>query len=303
MEDIQQALPRRVRSLRKNAAGCLFVLPLFLGMMLIVFGPLGTVVVNSVQRIDALGGTSTFAGLANYRRLLEDPDFAGAVRNSVLFVVLFVPLNTGAALLLATLVNVPLRLRYVYRSIFFLPFVTSLVAWSVIWTLVLQKDGGLNAVLGLFSVDGPNWLHEVGWAMIAIVLVVLLKNVGLGMILFMAALQTVPIELLEAATLDGAGRIARFRRIVLPVVGPTVFLVMSISTIGAFQVFDTIRIMTEGGPEKSTSMLAWYVYVQGFRSYDLGYASAVAVALFLLILAITSGLWIVRRRLVYQEAD
>lgn len=294
--------PRRGRLARREAlAGIAFVAPQVLGFSVIVAGPLLAVAWYSLHDWNLLTGQSSFVGLANYERLLEEPQFAEVVRNSLVFAAGVVPLTLVIGLTLAVLVNQRIRGAAFYRTAFFMPVVVSLVAWSLVWDFLLQADGGINQLLSLVGVQGPNWLRDPALAMVSVVVVQVLKNVGIAVVLFMAALQEVPVDLGEAARIDGAGPWARFRHITLPMIAPTTFFVLVLTVIGSLKVFEQILLLTEGGPGLSTTVLVYYVYRQAFALFDAGYASAIAVVLFSLILVLTLAQWRVRRRWVFHE--
>lgn len=282
-------------------AGYLMVSPQLAGFLVFVLLPLAAVVYYSVSDWNLLTGDVSYQGLANYERMLQDPEFVTVLRNSLVFAGGVVPLAVGLGLVLALLVNQRLPGQSFLRSVFFLPVVLSLVAWTIVWEFLLQDDGGINLLLQTVGIDGPNWLRGGGTAMVSVVVVQVLKTVGLNMVFFLAALQDVPRDLEEAAQLDGAGPWARFRHIVLPLIAPTTFLVTMITVIGSLKVFEQILLLTHGGPGVSTTVLVYYVYNQAFEFHDPDYASAVAVVLFGLVLALTVLQWRVRRRWVFHE--
>ena len=179
----------------------------------------------------------------------------------------------------------------------------SLVAWTIVWNFLLQDNGGINSILRTVGVDGPNWLRGDTTALLSVVVVQVLKNVGLNMVLFLAALQGVPASLLEAAQIDGAGAWRRFRSIILPMISPTVLLTSIITVSGSLQVFAQIQILTGGGPSNHTNVLVYYFYQQAFQNHDFGYGSALAVVLFVIILGLTLLQWRLRKRWVFLEQD
>jgi multiple sugar transport system permease protein len=287
---------------RDALLGYLFIAPQMLGFIVFVLGPIAAVFVFSTQHRNLLAGTVAPAGLANYERLLTDPFFPVVVRNSIIFASGLVPLNVTLALTLAIMLTQKLRGMIFFRTLFFAPVITSAVAWAIVWRFLLQGDQGLNAFLSLVGIDGPNWLREPGWAMASVIVTRVLKTVGLNMIIFMGALQSIPQDLYEAASVDGANRWQRVRFITLPLLAPTILLVLILTIVGSLQVFDHILLLTGGGPGNATSVLVYYVYFQAFRSYQLGYASALAVILFLAALGVTALQWALRRRVVYNES-
>jgi multiple sugar transport system permease protein len=282
-------------------SGYAFVAPQFIGFFIFLGIPMLAVVYYSLFDWHILRGTAELTGVSNYVQMLGDPQFATVLRNTFLFCAGLVPFNLVLALGLALLLDQKLPGTTVFRTLFFAPVVVSLVAWAIVWNFLLQDDGGLNLFLSTVGIEGPNWLRETRWAMPSVITVQVFKNVGLNMILFLAALQSVPGEIIEASRVDGAGPFKGFRLITLPMIAPTVLLVSIITVIGSFQVFATIVVLTGGGPGNATNVLVYYVYQQAFRVYEAGYASAGAVVLFGIVLALTVLQWQMRKRWVFHE--
>jgi len=230
-----------------------------------------------------------FVGLDNYRRLAGDAEFWTALRNTLYFVAVGGPLSVLVSLAAALLVNHRLTpFKGLFRSLLFLPVVTTLVAVAVVWRYLYQpRYGVLNYLLSGFGVGPVDWLGDPDWAMPAIILMAVWKNFGFNMIVFVAGLQSIPESLYEAASIDGAGARQRFFHITLPLLAPTFLFVAVITMIGHFQLFAEPYVMTQGGPAGSTLSLALLMYQQGFRWWNLGYASAIAFVLFGLVLGLT----------------
>ncbi|MCK6556920.1 sugar ABC transporter permease [Candidatus Binatia bacterium] len=230
------------------------------------------------------------AGSGNYRRLLGDPLFWTALRNTALFVVLAGPLSVALSLGAALLVSAPaVRLQPLFRTIFFLPVVTTLVAVAVVWRYLYHpRVGLLNYGLGLIGLGPVDWLGDPRWAMPAIVVLAVWKNFGFNMVIFMAGLQSIPERLYEAARIDGAGTWQQFRQVTLPMLMPTLVFVGIMTLIGQLQLFAEPYVMTQGGPAHSTLSVVLLMYQEGFRWWNMGYAAAVAVVLFLIILGLTA---------------
>jgi len=228
-------------------------------------------------------------GAANYGALLAEPRFWTALRNTALFVVIAGPLSVAASLAAALLVTAgALRLAGVFRTLFFLPVVTSLVAIAVVWRYLYQpRFGLLNYALGFVGIAPRDWLGDRHWALLAIMLMSVWKGFGFNMVIFMAGLQSIPTQLYEAASIDGAGRAAQFRRITLPMLRPTLTFVVVMTLIGNFQLFAEPYVMTRGGPSDATLSVVLYMYEQGFRWWNLGYAAAIAFTLFGIILIVS----------------
>jgi multiple sugar transport system permease protein len=281
--------------------GYTMVAPVVLGSLAFVVLPLGMVVWYSLHEWNVLANTFTFVGAENYQRMASDPGLGDALLATVWFSIGLVVVNIALALLLAVLLNQKLPGTTTFRTFFFSPVVVSLVAWTIVWSFLLQADGGINGFLSVLGAEGPNWLRHPTTAMIAVIIVQVFKNVGLNMILFLAALQGVPEELQEAARLDGAGAWRRFRSITLPLISPTILLVSIITIVGSLEVFAQIDVLTGGGPGNSTTVLVYYLYQQAFRFNEFGYASALAVLLFLIVLVLTLLQWQSRKRWVFHE--
>lgn len=286
---------------RDQLAGYLFVSPQLIGGAVFVLLPLGLVVWYSLHEWNVLAGTFDYAGAANYGRLWEDPNLPGVLQVTALFSLGLVPFNLSLALLLAVLLNQRLRGTVAFRTLFFSPVVVTLVAWTLVWRFLLQDDGGVNGVLELAGIEGPNWLRSGGTALMSVIMVQVFKNVGLNMVLYLAALQGVPGDLYEAATMDGASRWRQFRAITVPLISPTILLTSIITIVGSLQVFAQIAVLTEGGPGNSTTVLVYYLYQQAFQFHQFGYAAALAVLLFAIVLALTVAQWQMRRRWVVHE--
>jgi multiple sugar transport system permease protein len=229
-----------------------------------------------------------FVGLENYSELLADPLFRKVTVNTTLYLVLGVPLTMAAALAVAVGLNRIERLKGFFRVGYYLPVVTSIVAVAVVWKFLLREDGGMvNAVLGVVGIDGPAWLDSTTLALPSLVVMAVWRNFGTLMIIFLAALQTVPRELLEAAETDGATAWGRFRHITLPLLRPAMLFGAVITGIGYLQFFEEAYVMTKGGPLDSTRSVTFFTFDQwGYGNY--GYASAAAYLLFLAIMALTA---------------
>lgn len=270
-----------------------FVAPALLVIFIFFFVPVAAAFLLSFTDFDiyALGNLEylRFVGFGNYLRLIQDPLFWIALRNTLYFVLIGGPLSIGVSLGAALLLNSKLvRFKGVFRSALFIPVVTTLVAVAVVWRYLYHpRYGLLNYGLGLIGVGPIDWLGDPTWAMPAIILMAVWKNFGFNMIIFIASLQSIPQHLYEAARIDGADAWRQFRHVTLPLLGPTFIFVTLITLIGYFQLFAEPYVMTQGGPAHSTLSIVLFMYEQGFRWWDLGYAAAVAFVLFLIILAAT----------------
>jgi multiple sugar transport system permease protein len=230
-----------------------------------------------------------FVGAGNYLRLLRDPLFWKVIRNTLVFVLLGVPLTVGAALGGALLVNSKAaRLRGLFRTIFFAPVVTTLVAVAVIFRYLYHPRYGLiNQMLGLLHLPAIDWLGDPAWATVAITLLAVWRSFGYGLVIFVVGLQAIPESLYEAAQLDGAGPWRQLRSITLPLLKPTTLFVGILITVSLFQIFAEPYVMTRGGPLYATTSITLLMYQQGFRWWNLGAAAAIAFVLFAMIIAAT----------------
>jgi multiple sugar transport system permease protein len=287
---------------RDNLAGYLFIAPQLIGSLVFVFVPLCLVVWYSLHEWNVLADTFTFVGGDNYEQLVADPALGKVMLATGLFSVGLVALNLSVALLLAVLLNQRLRGTTFFRTVFFSPVVVSLVAWTIVWGFLLQDNGGVNGLLGSIGVDGPNWLRGDATAMVSVIVVQVVKNVGLNMVLFLAALQGVPGSLYEAATVDGASRWRQFRSITVPMISPTILLTSIITVVGSLQIFAQIAVLTQGGPGMSTTVLVYYLYQQAFQFHHFGYGATLSVLLFAIVLVLTVVQWQMRKRWVFHES-
>ena len=280
--------------MRVGHAAWAFATPALLIITVFFFVPVLAALIVSLTDFDlyALADIRNlrFVGLGNYRHLLHAPDFWRAVANTGYFVAVGVPLSLAASLASALLVNS--RLAYLaafFRTAFFAPVVTTLVAVAVVWRYLLHtRYGLLNYALAHIGIHPIDWLGDPHWALPAIILFAVWKNFGYNMVIFLAALQSIPADLYEAARLDGASLWQEFRRITLPMLRPTLLLVSILTVAGYFQLFAEPYVMTQGGPLQSTVSVLYFMYEEGFKWWNLGSASAVAFLLFLMILAVTA---------------
>ncbi|HEU0076241.1 MAG TPA: sugar ABC transporter permease [Longimicrobiaceae bacterium] len=241
--------------------------------------------------ISAIGDASNarFVGFRNYAQLMRTPLFWQALRNTFYFALVGGPLTIGAALAAALLLNAKaVRLKGFFRTVYFAPFVTTLVAVAIVWRYLYHtRYGLLNYALSWVGIAPVDWLGDPRWALPAIILMAVWKNFGYNMLIFIAGLQAIPEELYEAARIDGATALQRFRHVTIPQLGPTLLFVGVITMIGYFQLFVEPYVMTQGGPLRSTTSVVLLMYEEGFRWWRMGFAAAVAFVLFVIILAAT----------------
>jgi multiple sugar transport system permease protein len=248
-------------------------------------------------------GGHTFTGLKNYNALLASKEFRTSILNTLVFVLLYLPLNIVISLGLAVWIGSrKIKAPGLYRTIFFIPAVTPVVANAAIFSLILSPNGLIDSLMQTwFGVQAPNFLGSKTWAMPAVVMLSVWQGFGYNMLVFSAALDAVPASLTEAAAIDGAGTFARFFRIILPLITPSIFFAVVLTLISSFQVFTQAYVLTGGGPGNATTTMVVYLYEQGFQFYKLGLASAVAWVLFVIILVITIFQFIGQKRWVQYD--
>ncbi len=280
----------------------LFISPMVLGFVLFLLGPIVMAFVMSFTDW-SLFRDPAFIGLGNYKTAFtEDPVFWKTVGNTLYFSAGLVPLNLMMALGLALLLKNKIPGIGFFRTAIFTPVVTSLVVWAIVFKYIFATDAGMiNQLLRMLGIEGPAWLYNMELAMPVVIVVSVLKNVGLNMVIFLAALHDVPKMYYEAAELDGASKRQMLTHVTLPMISPSVFLALMLTLIGSLKVFGQIYVMTGGGPGTSTYVLVYYIYQQAFKLYELGYASAIAFILFFIVLVLTLVQWSVRKRWVHHE--
>jgi multiple sugar transport system permease protein len=292
----------------RGLSGYAFIAPWLVGFVVLTLVPMIASVFLSFTSWTMLSPPSWVGG-ANFQRIItDDPLFLTSLWNTAFYVVLAVPLTVGLGLFLALLLNQPLRGIVFFRTVFFLPSVTNMVAVSVLWLWIFNPEFGLlNRALALAGIDGPLWLQSEIWAKPSLVLMSL-WGVGGTMLIFLAALQGIPRELYEAADLDGAGGYRKFLHVTLPMISPALFFSVVIGIIGSFQVFTQAFVMTgtvqpgsEGGPNNSTLFYVLYLYKKAFQEFEMGYASALAWILFFIVLVFTMMQTRLARRWVHYE--
>lgn len=228
-----------------------------------------------------------FIGLENFTNLFSDATFWAALRNTLIFTIVVVPVQSGLALLIAVLVNSKVRGTTFFRTIYFLPVVTSIVVVSMLWLFLYQKDGLINALLSKIGIQGPDWLADPQWALYAIIVMSIWQAMGFHMIIWLSGLQTIPEELYEAAELDGASRWQQFANVTWPGLRATRTFILITITIAAFGLFAQINVMTQGGPLDSTTTLVFQAVRTGFDQQQTGYASAISMVFFVMVLIVT----------------
>ncbi|MCY4537166.1 MAG: sugar ABC transporter permease [Chloroflexi bacterium] len=296
-------LPEMTQKHREAFVGYLFILPTYIGFIIFILYPLIESMRISFQEFSLLRG-STYIGLENYAQMFADPRLRISYVNTIIFTLFAVFFNAGIGLILAVMLNrrLPILMRNLYRSIFFFPVLIAHTYIAVIWRFLYQQDTGvINYYLGVIGIDPVPWLSNAHWAMAAIIILDVWKNTGFAMLVFLAGLQSIPNEYYEAAQLDGANERQLFFRITIPMLSPTIFFILVIFMIGALQVFDTIIVLTAGGPGDATRSVVLYIYEIAFRTFNMGYAAAVSMTLFAIILVLTAMQFWISRRWVHYE--
>ncbi|MFC5820855.1 carbohydrate ABC transporter permease [Nonomuraea harbinensis] len=280
--------PRRRRAWRDTLIGWSFILPNFLGFALFTLVPVLAAFALAFMEWDSANDPE-WVGLENFARLWNDENFHVALRNTIYYSAGHIPLTLAAALGLAMALNRRLRGVEFFRTAAFFPYVTSLVAVAVVWNMLFNPTAGpVNLFLEAIGVqDPPRWVASTDWAMPAVIATSVWRDMGYYMVLYLAGLQTIPKEYYEAAMVDGANAWQRFWRITIPSLRPTTFFVLVMLTIQSFKVLDLIVVMTDGGPGRSTLVLAQLIFREGIREGEFGYSSAIALVLFLLVFTVT----------------
>lgn len=284
----QQTKEGKRRRLKDNLVAYSFILPNFLGFAIFTLIPMGFSLVLAFMNWDGANRIS-FAGLSNFTMLLKDETFRISLFNTFYYVIFTVPLTMLCSLGLALLLNQPIKGSGFFRTTFFFPYIASLVAVAVVWNMLFNPAAGpVNQFLMWLGVENPpRWSASVEWAMPTVIMASIWKGMGYYMVIYLAALQGIPRHLYEAAEMDGANAWNRFRHVTLPMLTPATFFVSIMLTIASFKVFDLILVMTNGGPGRATNVLVMHTYNMAFREFRFGYASAVAMVLFAIVLVIT----------------
>jgi multiple sugar transport system permease protein len=278
----------------------LYLAPVLIGIVLLTGGAILASFGISMTSWD-LVGSPRWIGAQNYLEMWGSSMFRTVVANTFYYVLLAVPLSVAGSLMLALLVHNRIRGITFFRTVYFFPVVTSMVAVAVVWSWLYNPEFGLlNYLLRLlFGIEGPRWLLSSDWAMPAIALMSVWKGLGYNMLIFLAGLQAIPVTLHEAALIDGAGPWRRFFRITFPMLSPTTFFVIVITLIGSFQIFEQTYMLTQGGPANSTLTLSYHVYQNAFQFFRMGYATAMAYLLFAVTFVATLVQFRLQKRWVY----
>jgi len=273
---------------RKSRTAYLFIAPSMIYAILFVLLPIGGVVILSGTDYNILRGNPSWVGIQNYLELVKDQRFLVSFRNTLTFMAGVIPTGMILSLLLAVGINAKIRGRGVFRTIYYLPQVTSFVAVGIVWHWIFEPRFGLaNFILRKLGLSGLRWLTDPSTALFALMIVHVWKFLGYKMVIFLAGLQSIPESLYEASAIDGAGRVTQFVSITVPMLKPILFYVFATGCIGGFQIFDLIYVMTQGGPLNSTTTVVHQIFLNAFEYFNLGIASAMSLVLFAIILMLT----------------
>ncbi|MCH3971185.1 MAG: sugar ABC transporter permease [Oscillospiraceae bacterium] len=275
---------------REWRSGIFFLLPNIGFFFLFTFIPIIVGLILSFTNYNGFNlQTMKFVGLRNFIELFQDDYFLVALRNTLVYTLVSVPLTLLCALLLALALTAPLPGKGMFKTVFYFPSITAMVAVAIVWGMMFNPTGGpINNFLTSIGVQNPpGWIVSTKWSMFSVVIVSVWKNAGYYMIMILSGLLSIPSDCYEAAKIDGAHGWKKFWYITWPLLSPTMFMVTILAVISSFQVFDLVYVMTQGGPGDSTSVLVYRIYQEGFKNMNMGYASAMAYFLFLIILIFT----------------
>lgn len=287
----------------RRAATAVFLAPSLIGLVVFCLVPIISSLVYSFMEYDLLAGTKEFTGLGNFTRILTGSEFPKVLGHTMTYLGLYLPLILVTSVVEALVLNQSFKGRGFFRAVFYTPVITSWVAAAVVWTWVLSgKYGLLNQLLAPLGIVGPSWLNSKEWAMPGVVIAAVWKDTGYYALMVLAALKSIDPAYYEAAAIDGASGVRRFFGITLPLISPTLFLLIVINIIYGLQVFDSVLIMTNGGPGGATTVFLERIYRYAFRQYKMGMASAYSWILFILIFVFTVVQFVLQRKWVNYDA-
>ncbi|WP_078434876.1 carbohydrate ABC transporter permease [Metabacillus halosaccharovorans] len=285
----------------ESLAGFLFVSPMLIGVSVLVLLPIFATFILSfsdwkfIQSIDQL----KWVGFENFKELMGDKVFLKSLLNNGIFL-FTVPICMAVSLLLAVVIDKSVYMKSYFKVAFFMPYISSVVAIAVVWQVLFHPSSGpINQTLMSLGIENPPlWIADPNFALLSVMIIQIWISVGFNLIIYIAGLQSIPLELYEAAEMDGASSWVKFRHITFPMVSPTSFFLLITGIISTFKVFDLIAVLTKGGPLHSTSMLVWHLYDTAFVNLDIGYSSAMAVILFFIVFLITIFQWVGQKKWV-----
>lgn len=294
--------PRFSRRFRRNIEGWLFISPVVVGVLAFYLAPILVSLYTSFTNADGLT-EAEWVGLFNYERLLtRDDAFRNTIGNTLYYVVGHIPLTIGIALGLALLCNRKMPGITFFRTAYFIPVITNVVAVSLVWGFLFSPQAGpVNWFISIFGAEGPSWLTDVTWAMPAVIIVSVWFGIGYPMVILLAGLQGIPEIYYDAAKIDGASAWGRFRAVTIPLLTPSLFFLSITQFISSFQVFGIIYVMTSGGPANSTEVYIHNLYKNAFQFSRMGYASAMAWLLFLVIAVVSVAQWKLQKYWVHYD--
>ena len=292
---------KKVKEKNENLVGLFFVSPMLIGVSILVLLPIFATFALSFADWSFITPLSQlkWVGFDNFTRLFEDTVFLKSLRNNAIFV-LTVPICMAISLLIAITIDKNVYMKGFFKVAFFMPYISSVVAIAVVWQVLFHPSAGpINQVLKSLGIENPPlWIADPNFALISIMIIQIWISIGFNMIIYLAGLQSIPRDLYEAADIDGANAWVKFRNITLPLISPTSFFLFITGIISTFKVFDLIAVLTKGGPMNSTSMIVWNLYDTAFVNLKIGYASAIAVVLFIVVFGITVFQWIGQKKWV-----
>lgn len=284
----------RMSAWKDNAAGYLFIAPMIIGSAILILYPIIASFFLSLTDWNFVTGLkgASFVGLANFVTLFKDPVFLKGLTNNFILL-LVVPVGLALSLFLATVINKSVYFKDTFKVIYFMPYISSTVAIALVFQVLFHPtEGPINQALMTLGIENvPQWIASTSWALPSVMMIIIWTQVGFQVILYIAALQNIPPSLYEAAEVDGASAWYKFRKITVPLVTPTTFLLLIQGVVHTFKVFDLIKVLTDGGPANSSTIPVLYLYQQAFEELKTGYASAIAVILFLILVAFTFIQW------------
>ncbi|MFK7693745.1 carbohydrate ABC transporter permease [Paenibacillus sp. HJGM_3] len=292
---------KNATQMKETIAGFLFVSPMLIGVTILTILPIVATIILSFGDWNFVQGFDGFkwVGDKNFSRLFEDATFWKSMRNNAIFL-LVVPIYMIISMLLAILIDRFVYFKGFFKVAYFMPYISSVVAVAVVWQVLFHPSfGPINEFLQAIGIDNPpKWIADTAWALPSVMMISVWTSIGFNMIVYIAGLQSIPKDLYEAAEIDGASKWVQFRRITFPMLSSTSFFLLITGIISTFKVFDLIAVLTQGGPAGSTSMIVWYMYETAFINLKIGYASSMAIILFLCIFVITILQWIGQKKWV-----
>lgn len=291
----------RFKGWQETLAGYVFIAPMLIGVTCLTLFPILASIFLSFTDWNFITGFKgfNFIGLDNFKKLFSDPVFLKSLTNNVV-ILLVVPIGLFISLILAVIINKHVYLKDFFKVIYFMPYISSVVAVAIVFQVLFHPTKGpVNQFLMSIGIDDPpKWIADVNFALPSVMIILIWTHIGFQLIIYLAGLQNIPKELYEAADIDGATAWYKFRKITIPLVSPTTFLLLVTGLIGSFKVFDLIVVLTNGGPANSTSLPVFYLYEQAFVELRTGYASTIALVIFALILLITVFQWLGQKKWV-----